>query len=206
MDGTVTVLKPECLARAGAIPCRNCGTCRQSAGNRVPEVAATERERIAGEHFRRLRGASGVDAAVTAGARERIAHDHANASRRRQHVICSDAAVAALKRQWNLNRPNENGVLLQDEFGGDEEAFIAFAKLDAAGHVTIHGRGAPRGQPRPDSASLAELDTTVLRRAWDANLAIQAEFGDFEAYSAYHRAVARGAVRLVVNSPGVTRG
>lgn len=47
------------------------------------------------------------------------------------------ATETALKREWNLNRPNERGVPLQDEFGGDYEAFTAYKKHDAAGLITI---------------------------------------------------------------------
>jgi len=201
MSATMTELRPGCLARAGAIPCRGCGACDGSVGDGVADVTAGERARIAGEHFRSLRGASGVDAAVTVCARERIVHDHAKASRRRQHVIGSDAAVAALKCEWALNRVNADGVALQDEFG-DEEDFIAFSEHDRAGHVTILERKAAR----PDGGLSMVLSATALRRVWDANLAVQAEFGDFETYSAFRRAEARGAVRIVRDSPGVIKG
>jgi hypothetical protein len=118
-----------------AVECVACGTCGRRAGDPVADVGLVERERVARDHFRALRGPS-ADAAVTASARERVARDHASSIRRRQHVT-TGAAVAALKREWALNKVNEDGVLLQDEFGGDEEAFIVFTKHDRAGHVNI---------------------------------------------------------------------
>jgi hypothetical protein len=203
-----TVLKPDCLARAGAIPCRGCGACGRSAGDRVPAVPATERARVARDDFRNLRGLSVADAAVTGGA-----GDHANSIRRRRHVTTGDAAVAALKREWALNKVNEHGVTLQDEFEGDFEVFAAYARHRDAGYVTILERKDSRCQSRADTALSAVLSTAVLRSEWDQNapdalgVRPQTEFGgDFEAYCAYCRAVARGGVRMACPSPGVIKG
>jgi hypothetical protein len=124
-------------------------------------------------------------------------------------VTTGDAAVAALKAEWALNKVNADGVPLQDEFAGDEAAFVAFTKHDRAGHVNILRREDSRPRSLGETAS-AMVSATMLRSEWDRNLPDarglrpQTEFaGDFGAYCAYCRAVARGAVRIVRDSPGV---
>lgn len=49
------------------------------------------------------------------------------------------ATDTAMKRAWSLNRPNERGVPLQDEFGGDYDAYVSYCKHEAAGDITICG-------------------------------------------------------------------
>jgi hypothetical protein len=48
---------------------------------------------------------------------------------------------AGWKKEWEANRPNEDGVPVQEEFRS-VEAFIAFKQHDKAGHVRILGRKA----------------------------------------------------------------
>jgi hypothetical protein len=100
-------------------------------------------------------------------------------------------------------------ALRLDEFAGDGLAREAFRRHEKAGDITICGRGGPRRPPRADTPSTV-LGATVLRAEWDRNVPDgrgvrpQAEFdGDFEAYSAFRRADARGLVQIVRDSPGV---
>ena len=141
-------------------------------------------------------------------ARERAACDHAaSIRRRRQHVPTGsdDAAMMALAQEWQRNEPNNRGVPRQVEFGAFED-FAAYARHRDMGSVTILERRDSRTQSRADTALSAVLSTAALRSEW-ADPATQRAFGgDFQAYSAFRRTVAHGAVRMVRNSPGVIKG
>lgn len=170
----------------------------------IPDVVRAERERVARERFRSLRGLS-ADAPVTVGAREGVGGDRGDSIRRRRKYVFTDADMAALKREWARNEVNEDGVPLQDEFG-DEETFMAYARHRAAGLVTILERKDSRPRSGADTPPSAVLSAGELHAEW-ADPATQREFrGDFQAYAAFRRAEARGAVQIVCNSPGVVRG
>lgn len=105
----------------------------------------------------------------------------------------------ALTREWNLNRPNERGVCLQDEFGGDEEAFIAFKEHEQAGHITVCGTNRVRPpERRPVNRSvLFNAALAAGERRWATDASLRAQFGGDKAnFDAYSRAEAGGFVRI----------
>ena len=116
------------------------------------------------------------------------------------------ANLTALRAEWNANKVNERGVRLQDEFRGDEKAFIAFMVHAAAGHVTIYGSDIGRVyKPAPRAAGAGgDLSVTALKREWQANrpndkgVPLQDEFGgDEAAFVAFSKRYAAGHIRIV---------
>ncbi len=77
----------------------------------------------------------------------------------------TETQLSALKREWDLNQPNQDGVPLQDEFGGDYENYEAYCRHEAAGDITVCGSRAVT-PARPRLAARRDAD---LVAAWRAN-------------------------------------
>jgi hypothetical protein len=103
--------------------------------------------------------------------------------------------LTVLKCEWARNRRNERGVPLQDEFGGDEEAFVAFKTHEAAGDITICTKRAATGG----------ADAGEAGRSWEQlSRTEQGDYGDRASYEAFVRHF--GDVTIAGASVGVRRG
>ena len=121
-------------------------------------------------------------------------------------TCCSEPECrTALNREWNQNRPNDRGVCLQDEFGGDFETFVAFKTHEQAGHITVCGTNRVRpAERRPANQSvLRNRALAEGERRWASDASLRVQFGGDKAdFDAYSRAVADG----LVNIKGTGRG
>jgi len=78
-----------------------------------------------------------------------------------------------------------NSAAARAEFGDDLDAAAAFLRADSEGRAQIFGRDLPEPERLPQTE-------VGIRARWDADLALQAEFGDFATFAAYCRAEATG--------------
>ena len=121
-------------------------------------------------------------------------------------TCCSEPECrTALNREWNQNRPNDRGVCLQDEFGGDFETFVAFKTHEQAGHIAIFGTNHARPPERRPVNRSVLFNATLAEgeRRWATDASLRVQFGGDKAdFDAYSRAVADG----LVNIKGTGRG
>jgi hypothetical protein len=176
MNAMTTRMKPECLARAGAISCRGCVTCRATGAPRAAQNPAASCDDDA--DFRQAVAAGAVGSVV------------ARRNAKPAALVARDAAtgLTGLQLEWAV--PN-----VRAEFGHDFEAFTAFKKHEAAGDITICG--ATRNVARPATVASARGRKPLYTAEDWANPVVRREFADdCEVFAAYCQADARGAVNI----------